>query len=177
MSKLRKIRFRKLKEVEVEVQSLLESGYRQGGEWSLGEICDHLSKSLRAARVGISTYIPSFMQYGMYSFAGTMAQVTRGMQVPTLIPPTEEISDQKGVNKLVKELKKYRKQRKRAGRMFLGSTAAKRGRKFQLWHCGHHLSFLEPRDAASRNRPDPLVFRVASGHCQAVGSSETVAES
>ena len=151
MSRLRKkLRFKKLKEVVKDAESLLETGYRQGGDWSLGEICDHLAKSMARFYGRPFGAIPGVMQYGFFVVAQAAAGATRGRQVPTLIPPKKRISDEEGVRRLTKAIKKLKKSAKRpTNRYLFGKAAYRRSREFQLWHCAHHLSFLAKKKKAS----------------------------
>ena len=62
MAKLRKLRLKKLKDALHDAESLLETGYQQGGEWSLGEICAHLARSMTTVQIDVLSRLPGVVQ-------------------------------------------------------------------------------------------------------------------
>jgi len=146
MVKKRKVRFRDFDEVIREAESLMESGYTEAGEWTLGEVCDHLEKTIKA-QCGMPSRLPTFMQIGGAFMAGTFMQATRGRQVPTMWPPKKDISDEDGLKRLKKSIKRFTRASKNTGFLMFRNKTPKMVKKFHLRHCQHHFEFLVGRSS------------------------------
>ena len=152
MSKLRKLRFKKLSEIVQEAETLLQKEYEQGGEWTLGQISQHLAVSIRQLQKSMDLPFPGVMKWGAFMFATAMARTSQAndIQLPTMAPPSDDVSDEEGVQQLRKAIKRYKRSAKRNRRgvfnkYTMGKSAVKQSRKYHLKHCSHHFSFLKPK--------------------------------
>ncbi len=150
LSMRRAIAFRSLVDVVAEARSLLESGYESKGNWTLGEICDHLAQSIRQGDRGVAAMAPWPVRSAFFMSAGTMARATGMLRVPTIMPPEGGVSDRSGIRRLERAVQRYLESHERRFQStipFIGIAARMAGNTeldFHCWHCAHHLSFLEP---------------------------------
>ena len=126
-------------------------GYDKAGQWTLGQICSHLSKALTLTVDGTPVRVSWLKRMVLGRLArwhvfrtGTMPA---GIKVPSpkLVPPAEA-DDRAEVEAL-----------RAAIRVFLGEVgpfvshplfgpmSVEEWRRFHGIHCAHHLSFLVPR--------------------------------
>ena len=158
MPKKRKVRFDNFVQVIHEAVALMKSGYTEAGEWTLGEVCDHLAQTIKVQN-GMPSIFPTFMQTGAAVMASTFARATRGMQVPTLWPPNKNIADEEGQKRLKKAIKRFKKASKNTGFWILRNQTPKIVKKFHLRHCEHHFGFLSPTKVTMVDQPENVVIR------------------
>lgn len=115
----------------------MDSGYDRAGNWSLGQVCNHLAAGVDLTTSGIGAKIPSFLKR---AFIGTFLKLSflgsfgnrLGLRVPTSVPQNVPIDDRKGVARLTTAIEK------------LQTNSADYLVQFHLWHCQHHFTFLIP---------------------------------
>ncbi len=138
-------KFNSLDEVLERLHLLQKEGYTRRGNWSLGQNCNHLAVLMEFSQRFGNTLIGRFLEkIGFPVLVMRFGSIANrlGIRLPTLpfARPKQAIEndDTVGVQRLTDALAK---QKCRVG--------AKACTRFQLWHCGHHLSFLTLRDQAS----------------------------
>lgn len=121
-----------LDDVSLHAQRLLEDGYTRKGKWSLGENCNHLAIMMDFfSRFGILVSLArTFGLLHIVVFFVSLA--TRlGIRFPAFPfsrpKESDPVSDEEGVQKLVDAIIRQKCHTD----------------PFQLWHCRHHLGFLE----------------------------------
>ena len=135
-----KLSFQTCNQVLEYVNGLLESGYTKQGNWSLGQICYHLSKAMkfwrrvRSHRFGallFTTGIPRMVPY-----AGELLfRIGLSAPAPLSVKPEQPVNDAEGVQLLAEALHQDTNSKQYAS-----------NNAMQLWHCGHHLGFLHPHN-------------------------------
>ena len=134
--KRRAVQFATLDEILDDVRHLHEVGYDRAGNWSLGQICMHLSYGID---MSIEVRIPRWFQrlyvacFFRLMFLGTIGNAL-GLRLPTGAPPKGPTDDDVGIARLEKEIAR------------LKASENEPLTRLHLFHCGHHLSFLIPRE-------------------------------
>lgn len=134
-----------LAEVVEHIEGLQRSGYQPVGNWSLGQVCNHLAAAIDLTTGGLARLMPRFMQR---LFVGTFLRLTflgklgnmLGLRVPTNLPQNEPVDDEVGIERLKASV----------GRL----ESAAHLIDFHLWHSCHHLSFL-----AAKTSEDGAIHR------------------
>lgn len=135
----RTIHFAKLGDVTEEAERLKGSGYERAGNWSLGQVCNHLALAIDMTTDGIGAKIPLFIQrifigtFLKLSFLGKFGNML-GLRLPTSVPQKVPVEDGEGVARLSTAIEK------------LQANGAEHLVAFHLWHCEHHFSFLVPHN-------------------------------
>ena len=134
----RTIQFDSLDDVLAEAQLLQKSGCDRAGNWSLGQVCNHLAAEVDMFAALPARLIPrpiqrlmrgAFLQTAVLGKFGNAL----GLRLPTIKPQNHPIDDAEGVQRLRESFLKLR----HAGTDHLIP--------FHLWHSGHHFSFLIPQ--------------------------------
>ncbi len=143
----RTVRFATLDEALKDARSLLRSGYDRAGNWSLGQVGNHLTGGIEITLNGYGSWIPVFLQrafiatYFRLFFLGRIGN-TLGMRMPTGEPQKIPIDDEVGLERLTAAIGAVKE------------ADAPHWTRMHLWHCEHHLSFLIPRnDGATTDEP------------------------
>lgn len=152
----RKLTFATLDEAVADAERLLATGYDRAGNWDLAQVCFHLAEWLRYPVEGFPK-TPLLMRPVLWLARNTIVprMLKRSLEkgetpagAPTLkesvAPPGGEpaaaIAKLKGaVERFEAHTGPFRPS------PLLGVPSAEVGRKVQLLHCAHHLSFLVPR--------------------------------
>ena len=137
--KRRVVRFATFDEVLAEAERLHRKGYRRTGNWSLGQICNHLAQAIDIT-LGLRTPKPiqrvAIFCFLRLAFLGRIGNLL-GLRVPTTRPQTEPVGDEAGIAQLKDAIAR------------LQQADARHLDGFHLWHSGHHLGFLIPGGADS----------------------------
>jgi len=149
------LRFQNLNEVSECLSLLSEAGYERKGNWSLGQVCNHLaimmefSQRVRRYRAGAllqRTGVPIFLRL---LFLGRIGRVFK-LRVPAMpfAQQKRSIDDDAGVKRLTLAMEKQQCD---------VTAACVTCTRFQLWHCTHHLGFLTPLAEQSLSPQKPSV--------------------
>ena len=96
----RTVRYHDWDEVRTEVEQLLAGGYEKGGNWSLGQICNHLAIVMEMAVDGFPKQMPRVVQALFRKlFLNTMVQhkvVKFRAPTPRFAKQDEPIDDEQG---------------------------------------------------------------------------------
>lgn len=148
MSRRRAVSFRTLDEVMPDVERLM-AGHTAVGQWSLGQICNHLALTIRLSIEGAPVK-------GSWLFRRVAGPVLRRImlrrnsipervQVPKIYLPQDQKnagSEAVALRKAIGRLLAY--QGEFDEHPLLGRMSPVDWRQFHLIHCAHHLSFLWP---------------------------------
>jgi hypothetical protein len=146
----RKIQFRDHDEVLAEVERLASGGYRQLGNWSLGQIAAHLAAAMSTALDGASVRASWPMR--MIAQWIIKNKVIRGPMRPgfklpakfaaSLIP--DVAADHDGIETLRTAVRRWKAEPQRHPHGFFGALTPAEWEKIMLNHAAMHLSFLVP---------------------------------
>lgn len=136
-------------------RELLRNGYRQTGNWSLGQICRHMRLTQEAQMLGY----PRWMCIGL-----PLRPLLKKLLLPRLLAgdspiglktaasfvPPEKLEDQAEVELYLKCIEQFQRHsgplhpHPGFGRMTLAEAE-----RFHAAHAAHHLRFLEPTKASA----------------------------
>ncbi len=148
MPERRTLEFARLDEVMPEVDRLIP-GYTTVGSWSLGQICKHLSSTIRSSVEGYGVNAPwliraTFGRFFKGKILGTGRMAEGIKTAPTLIP-TPGLDDRAEAEALRAAIAYYvAHPDKRALHPFFGRMTAAEYDRLHCVHCAHHLSFAVP---------------------------------
>lgn len=156
MSRRRDLRFENLDQVMPEVDRLLE-GYHRAGAWSLGQISQHLARSLEGSIAGLPGRAPWLVRKTIGPWFGR--HVLGSGRMPTGIKlrpewglkPGADLEDRVEVEALRAAIAAYTA---RVGALpehpFFGPLRRDQWDRLHCVHCAHHLSFLSPASPDAR---------------------------
>jgi hypothetical protein len=140
----RKVRYESLEELLADAQQLAANGARTVGNWSQGEIYDHLAKALDSSIDGANFSFPApvrwvalllfkrrFLKKGLP--AGYKAP---GQYVPKTIPTEDALKS------LEQAIARQQQEAKRARHPIFGNIDREEWTDFHLRHAELHMSFL-----------------------------------
>lgn len=127
--------FASIDEVLSHLQHLQSVGYQRNGNWSLGQICNHLVQSIDLTTKGPTRFVPRFAQRAFIRVFFLVAPLGKvggklGLRMPTTLPQKEPVDDAVGVERFAESARQ------------LSKPCAAHLVGFHLWHCQHHLAFL-----------------------------------
>jgi hypothetical protein len=148
MADRRTLEFARLDEVMPEVDRLL-AGHATVGNWSLGQICNHLAGMYRMSVEGFGVQMP-------WLFRATLGRVFKkkifaerrmkaGIKVPERFLPKPGLDDRAEAEALRASIAHYRAHPEpRAPHPFFGQLTGDEWDRVHLIHSAHHLSFAVP---------------------------------
>jgi hypothetical protein len=146
----RNLQFRKFDEVIDDVRSLQQTGYNLLGNWSLGQICDHLAIFFRGSLDGFGEMYPWIVRatvgkYFLWKILNS-GKMTPGIKVPKRFLPGNVREDSAAAEELVKLIKRFEeKPDPLEPSPFFGPLFKEQWTRLHLIHAAHHLSFLAPK--------------------------------
>ncbi|UCE60149.1 MAG: DUF1569 domain-containing protein [Phycisphaerales bacterium] len=141
------LQFGSISEVLPEVKRLLPA-HQTFGNWSLGQICDHLAKSFVGSMEGFDLsghrLKRFFIRRRMLEVALTKG-IPRGWTVDSNLTPMPEVDLREAVEALTRAVERYRQHdgRLHAHPLF-GNMPRDIWDRVHCVHCAHHLSFAVP---------------------------------
>ena len=151
MSKLRSLSFRSLDEAVSEANSLLESGYKQHGEWSLGQICNHLCRVQDPSVDGYPWWLSLFaflrpvMRWIFLPKLKT-GNSPRGIPTAPIFVPPGDLSDADEVSGFAESVARFKAHGESyAPHPAFGKMNPEALEEIHAAHAAHHLRFLSPR--------------------------------
>jgi len=145
MSTRRELSFQDLNQVMPEVERLL-TGHTELGQWSLAQICNHLSTTIRltaraASNVPEST--PEQTAIRQAFFAGGVFPA--GRQAPAPFVPQPGLDASTEAHSLAESIKRFQAATgPYPAHPFLGPLTAAEWHRFHTMHAAHHLGFVAP---------------------------------
>jgi hypothetical protein len=146
----RRLRFQNVQEIVADVETLSARGYRQLGNWSLGQMCKHLSIAMSMPLDGSSIRVPWYMRF----VARTIfkPKVLRDGMKPgfklsaaaakDIIPGRTADSD--GIAALRTTVARFQKEPLVHPHAFFGHLTPEEWTTIALRHAEMHLGFLLP---------------------------------
>ncbi|MCA9191297.1 MAG: DUF1569 domain-containing protein [Planctomycetales bacterium] len=148
----RQLRFENWDQVMADIEHLDRTGYQhaRNGNWSLGQICEHLAKILEAA-VGSESKvmmwpIPWILRNVFLKKMLRHQATSLRVKVPLAFAPRAELTDEEGIERLRAAVLKFVSHPgDYAPHPAFGMLPRNQWEHQQYWHCEHHLSFLIPK--------------------------------
>jgi Protein of unknown function (DUF1569) len=145
----RSITFASLDDVMPDVDRLL-LGYEQVGNWSLGQICNHVGLGVRSTVEGFPVRAPWLVRKLIAPLVREnifkTGQMREGIKVPAAVLPKTGLDDRAEAEALRAALKLYMAHTApMAPHPFFETLSRERWDRFHCIHCAHHLSFVLPR--------------------------------
>lgn len=144
-----KRRFASLDEVLDECRALSDRPTRQLGNWTLGQICQHLGTSMQLCTTSESLFpVPLYLRILGPLVRGRILKhgLPRGFQVPpqgaALLPPPVSVDE--GLATLVAGIEALNSTTRRVRHPVFGAMNVDQWNRFHLRHAEMHLSFITP---------------------------------
>jgi hypothetical protein len=145
----RKLDFRELEEVVADIEQLQSVDYLRAGNWTLGQICDHLAIFFRGSLDGFAERAPWVMRFFFGKPILWMILRNRGMmtgvKAPASFLPADTRNDALAARELIELIQRFRDH---DGDLqpspLFGKLNRRQWTDLHLIHCAHHLSFLAP---------------------------------
>jgi hypothetical protein len=148
MAGRRSLSFSSLSEVMPEVDRLL-LGHRTVGNWTLGQICNHLSGALVASVDGASFRLPWIVRKTIGPFFVRRILKTGrfpdGIKLPERLQPRPGLDARAEAEALRAAIRLFNSHTgPYADHPLAGPTNRETWERFNCIHCAHHLAFVEP---------------------------------
>jgi hypothetical protein len=151
--KRRPLRFQTFDEVIADLDRLRSVGYRKAGNWSLGQICNHLAIVFRGSLDGFPGakapwYLRLVAPVATW-WTLTFKSMPTGVRIPRELEPQagDEASEVEEFKRVLRRFEGHKGPLHPSP--FGGACDYETWRKIHLIHCAHHLSFLHPAGAGS----------------------------
>jgi len=146
----RKVHYHNLNELMADVELLSGGGYRQLGNWNLGQVCQHLAGGLKMGLDGTSLKFPWYLK-----LIGPLVKrrfLTKTMPAGFKLPPqgAEELvpshsaTDQQGIDTLHSAVARWHREPQRVMHPMFGRMSPEEWEQFTCRHAELHMSFLLP---------------------------------
>ena len=148
MTEHRELQFGSLDEVTPEVDRLL-TGYRKLGNWSLGQICNHLAVTMRMAVEPPAKPVPwilrKFVGPAIFRRMMRSGRMKAGARTPEFLVPRPGMDDRAEAESLRATIRLLRDQLPDPiNHPFFGTVSRGDYLSLQCMHCADHLGFLIP---------------------------------
>jgi Protein of unknown function (DUF1569) len=145
----RTLRFARLEEVMPDVDRFAQ-GYTTVGHWKLGQICNHMTKTVNGSLDGFDTMAPWLLRTLVAPLVMKRVLKTEsmpeGIRVPKEILPGADLDDRTEVEALRAALARFiAHQGPVAVHPFFDRITREQWDHIHRIHCAHHLSFAQPR--------------------------------
>lgn len=146
----RALQFPDLDAVLREADSLLARGYLRGGQWSLGQNCEHLARAISGSVQGYPFLLPAplrwFIRWLYFGKIQRREVIVRRVAAPKFLQPPASLDDQLGVEHLREAIHRFQTCPTLHPSPIFGTLTRDEWNMVHLWHCEHHFSFLHPRE-------------------------------
>ncbi|TWU44744.1 hypothetical protein Poly51_57930 [Rubripirellula tenax] len=152
MKQLRELHFDDLNAAVQEARSLLQSGYNQNGNWSLGQICRHLTLVQDPSVDGYPKWMSFFAFLRPVMRRTLLPKVLsvdspRGIRTASMFVPPADLDDAGEVEAFAASVDRfYAHVGDYAPHPAFGRLPRERIEQIHSAHAAHHLRFLVPRD-------------------------------
>jgi hypothetical protein len=148
MAERRSLKFSSLAEVMPDVDCLLQ-GHRTGGNWSLGQVCNHLSDSLILSVEGFGVKAPWLIRKTLGPIVKRQlfktGQMREGIKIPEKFLPKPGLDARAEAEALRAALQRYSAHTgPMADHPMFGPLSRDEWTRLHCIHCAHHLSFVHP---------------------------------
>ncbi len=147
MSARRTVRYSTLSEVVQDAEHLI-GNHHTVGNWSFGQICQHLAKTMTASIDGFGFQAPWFARWLIAPFIKNsllIKPMRAGFQLPknaTSIIPDSTVAPEEGLRQLKAAVERLSHETPTAPHPFLGKMASEEVMQLHLRHSELHMSFI-----------------------------------
>lgn len=150
----RTVRYQSMAELLADAEQLAVSEHRTIGNWSLGQIFEHISKAITCSMDGFGFQAPWFSRVFIAPFVKN-AMITKGMKPGFKLPkraesllPTPAVSTEVGLESLRQSIRRFDREPGRQPHPFLGPLASQEWISLMLRHAELHMGFVLPTSPA-----------------------------
>ncbi len=148
-TKRRKLDFKTFNDLKNDLNLLSQSRYDRAGNWSLGQVCDHIAIFLDKSMDGFNLVLPlPLRMMGGFARWSTLKfrWIPSGYKAPDILLPLDVSSDPQGIERLQKSIQRYESfnQPLHPSPLF-GKVSRQQWDQLHLIHAAHHFSFLIPQ--------------------------------
>ncbi len=149
MSARRTVHFSTLSEVVQDAEHLL-GNHHTVGQWSFGQICQHLAKTMNAMIDGFGFKAPWWARWFIAPFVKNSCLIKpmrSGFKLPkagAALLPEDSITGEEGLRQLKAAVERLSHETASAPHPFFGKLASEEVIQLQLRHCEMHMSFIVP---------------------------------
>lgn len=149
MSARRTVYFSAFSEVVQDAEHLL-GNHHTVGNWSFGQICQHLAKTMNAMIDGFGFMAPWWARWFIAPFVKNsllIKPMKPGFKLPKAgakLLPDESVTGEEGLRQLKAAIERLTHEIPSAPHPFLGKLASEEVVQLQLRHCEMHMSFIVP---------------------------------
>jgi hypothetical protein len=150
----RKLAFRSLEDVLAEAERLARDPARTLGNWSIGQILDHLAAWMEFSIDGVPARVPWLVRLFARPFRSWVLRrpMPAGFRWPEetakRVCPQRPVSVEEGLEHLRRAVGRLRAESRRAPSPLLGKLTPDQWEQLHLRHAEHHLSFVVPADTS-----------------------------
>jgi hypothetical protein len=148
----REVQYRSLDDIAADAKRLTEVEVRTNGNWSQGQIYDHLARNFNGSIDGMGFAMPAPVRFLMSALMKKKF-LTKGLPPgfktnSKLEPP--QVSTSEALEALTKAIERLKQEEKRAMHPIFGTISREEWDQFHMRHAEMHMSFIvEPnRDSA-----------------------------
>lgn len=153
----RTVHYENINELLADAERLSQQPTQQAGNWTLGQVCQHLAKAFRGSLDGLNFRVPWFVRVMAKLFMKKRfltRPVPSGFQIPKesegeLLPET--ISDADGLEELRAAIQRLNKQSPTIKHPVLGKLTGEEWLQFHCRHAEMHMSFIVPTVSESNS--------------------------
>ena len=144
----REVHYDSLDDILADAKRLAEMDVRTDGNWSQGQIYDHLAKNFNGSVDGMGFAMPGPMRFLM-SFLMKKRFLTKGIPPgfktnSKMEPPDVSTSD--GLESLGKSIERLKQEETRAMHPIFGNIERKEWDEFHARHAEMHMSFIHEKN-------------------------------
>ncbi len=149
MSVRRTVRYSTLPEVVQDAEHLL-GNHHTVGNWSFGQICQHLAKSMDATIDGFGFKAPWWARWFIAPFVKNsffIKPMNPGFKLPkagAALLPDDSVTGEDGLRQLNAAVERLSHETPTAPHPFFGKLASEEIIQLPLRHCEMHMSFIVP---------------------------------
>jgi hypothetical protein len=149
----RQLRFQNFEDIVRDAEQLLATGYTRLGNWSLGQMCDHLARIFEHSLDGFPKMLPApvrwIIRWLKWKQIMRHEPMSQRISAPGYLMPPDAVDDRAGIDRLKAAVARLKGN---TGPMHpspaFGKLTNDEWREVHLWHSEHHLSYLQPRSTA-----------------------------
>jgi len=143
----RPLRFARLRDVPPDVEQLLACNHRTLGRWTLAQICNHLSESIRYSLEGFpGRHAPWPIRLTIGKAIGalmlTTGRIKEGVPLTAAYQPDKTLDAAEQLAILRAVIDRFESASEFKLHPLIGRMSREQWQRFHCIHCGHHLSFV-----------------------------------